>query len=183
MAKISPLMLTPPLMFIGFATLAAFGMFRPNPDDLPSAFIGQQAPSVQHDTDVSSIPGYDQLTDMDLRSGDLTIVNFWASWCPPCRVEHPKLIELSDAGYNVVSVNFRDKTNDAQAFLSELGNPFTAIAHDPKSRIAIDWGVIAPPETFLVSGDGTILYRFIGPLVGSDYEQRFLPQLEAAKSD
>jgi cytochrome c biogenesis protein CcmG/thiol:disulfide interchange protein DsbE len=108
------------------------------------------------------------------------VVNFWASWCPPCRAEHPTLVALSGEGVRVVGINMMDRADDALAFLAEAGNPFLAVAFDPKGKTRLEWGVTAPPETFIVRGDGTVAFRFIGPLVGSDYEQRFRPALEAA---
>jgi cytochrome c biogenesis protein CcmG/thiol:disulfide interchange protein DsbE len=71
----------------------------------------------------------------------------------------------------------------AQAYLAEDGNPFFAMGFDPKGRDRVEWGVTAPPETFIVMGDGTVAFRFIGPLVGSDYEARFVPALEAALAE
>ena len=78
------------------------------------------------------------------------------------------------------SFNFKDTGADASAYLAKDGNPFFALAFDPKGRSAIDWGVTAPPETFIIDGDGKVLFRFVGPLVGSYYEQAFLPALQAA---
>ncbi|MCB2137183.1 MAG: DsbE family thiol:disulfide interchange protein [Rhodobacteraceae bacterium] len=176
MAKISPLMLVPPVLFIALAAMFAIGMYRDDPDALPSVFIGRQAPPVAGE----ALPGIAALADADLRTGELTIVNFWASWCPPCRAEHPTLMALAAEGYRVVGVNMLDKTDAALGFLAEGGNPFAAISFDPRGRVRIDWGVTGPPETFIVSGDGTVLFKFIGPLVGSDYVQRFLPELEKA---
>jgi len=138
--------------------------------------IIQQAPNVPEE----SVVGTEQLTDDHLRSGEVTIVNFWASWCPPCRAEHPNLLDLQAQGYRVAGVNFRDVQDQASEYLIEDGNPFFATGFDPRGRIAIDWGVTAPPETFLVGPDGIVLFRFTGPLVGSDYEQRFLPELAKA---
>ena len=176
MAKVSPLMIIPPVIFAALAGLFAAGMLRDNADELPSTFVGQQAPGVP----VEAVNGTQQLTDADLRAGEITIVNFWASWCPPCRAEHPTLIALADQGYRVAGVNFRDTQDQAVKYLAEEKNPFFATGFDLRGRVAIDWGVTAPPETFIVDGDGTVLFRFIGPLVGSDYEQRFLPELAKA---
>ena len=176
MAKVSPLMIMPPVIFAAFAGLALAGMMRENPDELPSTFVGQQAPLVP----VEAVEGTVQLTDEDLRSGDITIVNFWASWCPPCRAEHPNLLDLEEQGYRVAGVNFRDTQDQAGPYLMDYDDPFFATGFDARGRVAIDWGVSAPPETFIVDGHGTVLYRFVGPLVGSDYEQRFLPELAKA---
>ncbi|SFR41897.1 cytochrome c biogenesis protein CcmG, thiol:disulfide interchange protein DsbE [Yoonia tamlensis] len=178
MAKISPLVILPPAIFAALAGMFAVSMWQGKSDDLPSTFIGQQAPAVP----TEAVSGTVQLTDADLRSGELTIVNFWASWCPPCRAEHPKLLELAEQGYRVAGINFRDQQDQASAYLVDYEDPFFATGFDLRGRVAIDWGVTAPPETFIVDGDGTVLFRYVGPLVGSDYEQRFLPALlEAAK--
>ncbi|MEO0634979.1 MAG: DsbE family thiol:disulfide interchange protein, partial [Pseudomonadota bacterium] len=118
----------------------------------------------------------------DLARGEVTLVNFWASWCPPCRAEHPRLLQMAAEGMPIIGVNFRDQAGNAATYLQDDGNPFVAVAFDPDGSGAIDWGVTAPPETFILDRDGTVLFRFQGPLVGSDYEQRFLPALEAALS-
>ena len=80
----------------------------------------------------------------------------------------------------IIGVNIRDQAGTASRYLEEDGNPFIAVPFDPAGRTSIDWGVTAPPETFIVDGDGTVLFRFAGPLVGADYEHRFLPALEEA---
>ena len=179
MAKLSPLMIAPPLIFAGLAALFYFGMQRENPDDLPSTFIGRPAPPVPE----ADLPGRADFDDARLRDGEVTVVNFWASWCPPCRAEHPTLHKLAEEGIQLYGVNFKDEAANANRYLDNDGNPFLGVAFDPKGRTAIDWGVTAPPETFIIDGDGTVLYKFIGPLVGSDYEQRFRPQLDKALSE
>lgn len=179
MARVSPLMIAPPLVFVALAGLFFTSMMRDNADELPSTRVGQAAP----DLALEPVPGTNLLTGIDLRDGELTILNFWASWCPPCRAEHPTLLDLADQGYRVAGLNFRDEADQAATYLAEDGNPFFATGFDPRGRTAIDWGVTAPPETFLIVGDGTVVFRFAGPLVGSDYEQRFLPALEAALAE
>jgi cytochrome c biogenesis protein CcmG, thiol:disulfide interchange protein DsbE len=171
------LMFIPPVLFAGLAFAFWMGMQRPNtPGALPSTRVGQMAPALGTET----LPGTRALTMADLTAGEVTLVNFWASWCPPCRAEHPVLTQMTTDGLRVAGVNLRDARGDAQAYLARDGNPFFALTADPKGRMAIDWGVTAPPETFIVGGDGTVLFRFQGPLVGSDYEQRFLPALQEA---
>ena len=176
MARISPLVLLPPVLFAGIAAMFLWGMGRDNPDDLPSALIGRQAPAVPQTT----LPGAAQLTDADLRAPSVKLVNFWASWCPPCRAEHPTLTALAESGVPVMGIDLKDPQPAAQRFLDEHGNPFQRLATDPQGRAAIDWGVTAPPETFIVDGEGRILYRHAGPLVDADYEHRFRPELEKA---
>lgn len=176
MARLSPALLIPPVVFAALAGLFAAGLMRENPDDLPSALIGRAAPGVPADT----LPGKAALTDADLRSGEITIVNYWASWCPPCRAEHPTLLALAAQGYRVAGINFRDDGEKALHYLGEEGDPFFAQGFDPSGRVSLDWGVTAPPETFIIGGDGTVLYRLAGPLVGSALDDRFLPALRAA---
>jgi cytochrome c biogenesis protein CcmG, thiol:disulfide interchange protein DsbE len=159
------------------ATLYA-GLQRDDPGGLPSAFAGQPAPALG----TLALGDNPVFTAADLARGDVVLVNFWASWCPPCRAEHPTLKALSDSGLRVYGVNMMDDPADALAFLAQDGNPFAAIIADPRGTMRLDWGVTAPPETFILRGDGTVAYRFMGPLVGDDYTQRFLPQLEKARA-
>jgi cytochrome c biogenesis protein CcmG/thiol:disulfide interchange protein DsbE len=176
MAKLSPLVAAPPLVFLALAAVFYVGMYREDPNGIPSTLIGQTAPSLPQD----GLADYPKVTEDTLATGEVTLVNFWASWCPPCRAEHPKLLEMSEGGMNIVGINFKDDQDNAVSYLVDDGNPFSAVGFDPKGRTAIDWGVTAPPETFILDGDGKILFRFAGPLVGSDYENRFLPALQNA---
>ena len=176
---VKPLMLVPPIIFAGFVALVFVGMQRENPDELPSTMIGKAPPAISEDV----LPGYDGITQEALDSGDIRLVNFWASWCPPCRAEHPRLMAMAAEGIKIVGVNMKDTEGPAAAFLEDGGNPFYGVSFDPKGRTSIDWGVTAPPETFIIGKDGKVLFRFIGPLVGTDYERRFVPQLEKALAD
>ena len=175
MAKPLPLMLLPPLIFAGFVGLAAVGMLTGD-DELEAARVGQIAPAMT----AEALPGYEGVVPADFARGEVTRVNFWASWCPPCRAEHPRLLEMAAEGVPIIGVNFRDKAAAASAYLEETGNPFVAVPFDPEGRSAFDWGVTAPPETFILDAEGEVLFRFIGPLVGSDFEQRFLPEFQKA---
>ena len=170
------LMVLPPVLFAGLAGLFYAGMQRDNPGELRSVFVGRAAPALP----ATTLPGIPGLSEADLRTGEVTVVNFWATWCPPCRAEHPVLLQMAADGVRVGGVNIRDDDAKALAYLAEEGNPFLGVATDPTMRGAIDWGVTAPPETFIIGGDGTVLFRFQGPLVGTDYEARFKPELEKA---
>lgn len=176
MAKFSPLMIAPPLIFAAFVALAVVGMYREDPEGLPSTLVGQMAPGVPE----AALRDFPQATQEMLVSGEVTLVNFWASWCPPCRAEHPKLLEMEANGLNIIGINFKDTESAASKYLRDDDSPFAAVGFDPQGRTAIDWGVTAPPETFILDADGVVLFRFAGPLVGSDYEQRFVPALEKA---
>ena len=170
------LLLVPVVLFAGLAGMFYVGMYRDNPGELRSVLIGHEAPVLP----ATGLPGVPVLTPADLRSGEVTVLNFWASWCPPCRAEHPVLLKMAADGVRVAGINMMDDDAKAGAYLAREGNPFIAVATDPNGRNRVEWGVTAPPETFMIAGDGTILFRFVGPLVGTDYETRFVPELAKA---
>lgn len=176
MPKLNPLMMAPPLIFAALAAMFYFGLRDDSGDDAASTFIGQPAPAI---TD-QALADYPNVRPETLNAAQVTLVNFWASWCPPCRAEHPTLLALAADGIPIIGVNFNDREGDAVKYLTDDGNPFAAVAFDPNGRTSFDWGVSAPPETFILDADGTILFKFIGPLVGDDYRQRFLPELDKA---
>ena len=176
MAKVSPMAIAPLLIFAILALLFFVGMKGSGSDELRSTLIGSAAPQITE----MSLAGYPAVTSEDLRMGEVSLVNFWASWCPPCRAEHPKLLELAASGLPIIGINLKDDSDDAAAYLRSSENPFISIAFDPKGRTAIDWGVTAPPETFIIDRTGKVVFRFAGPLIGADYENRFLPNLKAA---
>ncbi len=170
----------PPLIFLGFALVAYTALTRENRDELPSALAGRPAPSLEA---ASAFGDAVAPADADLRAGEVTLVNFWASWCGPCRVEHPRLAELAAAGVTVVGINYKDPPDQARAFLDELGDPYAAIAADPAGRIGLDWGIYGVPETFVVGGDGTILLRHPGPLTADVVAARIAPLIGSASAD
>ncbi|WP_157132188.1 DsbE family thiol:disulfide interchange protein [Roseobacter sp. AzwK-3b] len=178
MAKVSPLMILPPVLFAGLAALFFFGMQRENPDALPSALEGRPAPAVQ----VTQLADKNPFKDSDLRSGDVKLVNYWASWCAPCRAEHPHLETLADQGITIYGVNYKDKPDNALKFLDELGDPYTALGADANGRMALDWGLYGVPETYVIDGKGQIVLRFAGPITEKVLESTILPAIEEARS-
>lgn len=177
MAKISPLMVIPPLVFAAFVGLAAVGMFRDDPDSLPSAREGQPAPAVV----LTEFPGKAPFTDANLRDGEVKLVNFWASWCAPCRVEHPNLEQLAKDGIPIYGINYKDKLPKADAFLNELGDPYVGLGRDEEGRMGLDWGVYGVPETYVVDGQGTIITRFAGPVTQRVITEKLMPAIEKAR--
>lgn len=145
---------------------------------IPSALIGTKAPALaMAGLDGSNTPA---LTSEAI-AGKLTLVNVFASWCVPCRQEHPILKDLSkDPRLNVVGINYKDKNDNALRFLGELGNPYAAIGVDPNGKAAIDWGVYGIPESYLVASDGTILYKKVGPFDPQSLETGLYPAIEKA---
>lgn len=174
-----PLMLVPLLVFGAFAALALVGLSRENPNELPTALAGRPAPAVQ----VTPLGDGPVLRDADLRGEGVKLVNYWASWCAPCRVEHPNLTRLAAEGVTIHGVNYKDKPANALGFLAELGNPYTAMGADESGRMALDWGVYGVPETYVIDGEGKIVLRFAGPITERVLENTIRPAIEAAKQD
>lgn len=176
MARINLLMVLPPVAFAALAGVFAVGMMREDPDSLPSAMIGRDAPAVEM-VPLGDKQGFD---DASLRDGRVKLVNFWASWCAPCRVEHPNLEALAAEGIPVYGVNYKDRPGDALGFLAELGDPYTAIGADATGRMALDWGVYGVPETYVIDGNGKVLARVAGPVVQRTIDRTIRPALAEA---
>ena len=179
MAKISPLMVIPPLIFFGLAALFFVGMQRDNPNELPSALEGRAAPAVQ----LVQLGQENLFEDNALRAGGVKLVNFWASWCAPCRVEHPNLQAMAEEGITIYGVNYKDDPAKALNFLNELGNPYAALGADETGRMALNWGLYGVPETYVIDGDGKIVLRFAGPITSRILESTIRPAIEAASAN
>jgi cytochrome c biogenesis protein CcmG/thiol:disulfide interchange protein DsbE len=176
---VKPLMLAPPLIFAGLAVLFFVGMQRSDPDQLPSAIEGRAAPAVQ----VMALGSGPELTDAMLRAPGVKLVNFWASWCAPCRAEHPVLKGLSAEGVTILGVNYKDKPEAALRFLKELGNPYAAIGADGSGRMGLDWGLYGVPETFVIDGTGKVILRHAGPITAGILQERVRPALAGAAGE
>ncbi len=165
--------ITIPLVFFAIASVLLVSVLRSGSNELPSNLIGKDVPRFDLD------PLIDQQSPnrASLRTNEIKLVNFWASWCAPCRVEHPNLETLARQGITIYGANYKDHPEHARSFLSELGNPYTAVGADPDGRIAIDWGVYGIPETFVVDEQGKILMRVAGPITSSILMKRIQPLL------
>lgn len=162
------------------ALLALVGVFavsmNRDPSFIPSVLIDKPAPQF-------TLPAVDGLDrpgfDTEALKGEPTLVNVFASWCIPCRDEHPLLTALrEDTGVRLFGINQADAPENARAFLAELGNPYDAVGADTNRRVSIDWGVYGVPETFLVDANGTIVFKHVGPLTPEAIETEVLPALE-----
>lgn len=173
------LALLPIVIFAGLALVFWRGLSG-DPSNLPSALIGKPAPDFSLSAvEGSNIPG---LTSGNLKTGGVSVVNIWASWCGPCRLEHPILMELSKrADIRLYGINNKDKAENARRFLGTLGQPFAAIGADSSGRTTIDWGSYGVPETFIVDGKGIIRYKWIGPLSPEILAGTFAGEIEKAK--
>ena len=109
-------------------------------------------------------------TEEDLKKNNYTLVNFWASWCAPCRNEHPLLLKLSkEKNLILLGVNFKDKKNQAKIFLNDLGNPYDFLAKDEFGKQSINFGIYGIPESILLNNNLKVLQKFVGPLTLKDY--------------
>jgi len=169
-------MLAPPLIFAALAGIFLFGLNREDPNALPSARQGSVVPPL-----TLSELGKPVFTTEDLMAPGVKLVNFWASWCAPCRVEHPQLLTLAGEGVPIYGINYKDTNANGLAFLEELTNPFAGQGADPEARTALDWGVAGIPETFIIDGDGVIVMRFAGPITKRILDIRIRPAIESAK--
>jgi cytochrome c biogenesis protein CcmG, thiol:disulfide interchange protein DsbE len=171
--------LLPITVFAGLALVFWWGLYG-DPGEIPSALIGKPAPEFALEPIKDfGVPG---LASADLKAGGITIVNIWASWCVPCRQEHPLLLELAKrSDIRVVGINNKDEPDNARRFLGTLGNPFAAIGADQNGRVTIDWGSYGVPETFVVDGKGIIRFKWIGPISPDALTGVLATEIEKAK--
>jgi cytochrome c biogenesis protein CcmG, thiol:disulfide interchange protein DsbE len=175
------LVLLPLIVFTALAGLFLFQlMLGGDPQAIPSALINKPAPEFALGAvegiskDGEAVPGFSRENLL----GKVSVVNVFASWCVPCRQEHPLLEELAKVdGIQLLGINYKDKPENARRFLGSLGNPYDRIGADDAGRAAIEWGVYGVPETFIVDEKGVIRYKFIGPLSPISYNQVFVPEL------
>ncbi|MEL7026442.1 MAG: DsbE family thiol:disulfide interchange protein [Pseudomonadota bacterium] len=173
---VKPLAYLPIALFALMAGVMASGMFRADPEALPSTRVGQKAPDVALGP-LADKPGFDAEA---LHAPGVKLVNFWASWCAPCRVEHPNLEALAAEGIPIYGINYKDDNQNALAFLEELGDPYTGVGADPGGRVAFDWGVYGVPETYVIDGEGKVLLRFAGPVTQRALRERIRPVMDGA---
>lgn len=147
--------------------------------NLPSTLIGKPTPEFELPPLYAGEPG---LSTADMTAPGVKLVNVWASWCVPCRAEHPVLTNLAGMGLTLYGINYKDGEEGAKKFLAELGNPFARIGADRSGRVGIDWGVYGVPETYVVDGEGRIVYKHIGPITRDDIGEKILPAVEKAKA-
>jgi cytochrome c biogenesis protein CcmG/thiol:disulfide interchange protein DsbE len=163
------LYLVPVLIFAGLAALFMARLYAGDPSKLPSALIGKAVPSFELPPVEGLRSGSGDpmagISTASLKGGKVTILNVWASWCAPCRIEHPLLMDLAkESSVRVLGFNYKDKPENARRFLGTFGNPFAAVGADATGRTAIEFGVYGVPETFVIGRDGTIRHKHVGPL-------------------
>lgn len=174
------LAIIPTLIFAALAALFWRGLSG-DPSEIPSALIGKEVPSFTLPAlEGIGVPGFDSA---GLKSGHITVVNVWASWCVPCRQEHPLLMELAKRrDIRIYGINYKDEPENARRFIGTLGLPYEAVGVDEDGRVAIDFGVYGVPETFIVDGAGKIRFKWIGPLASEALAGTLAAEIEKAKS-
>jgi cytochrome c biogenesis protein CcmG/thiol:disulfide interchange protein DsbE len=168
----------------GFAVLAFFlfrSLWSPAPSIIPSALLNKPAPRLV-------LPALDArsaaFTSADLRSGHVSVVNVFASWCVPCRTETAQVAALGHLpGVALYGLVQKDKPAAARAFLDEMGDPYARIARDDDGRASIEWGVYGVPETYVVDGKGVLRFKYVGPLTDGVLRDQVFPAIQAAKGN
>jgi cytochrome c biogenesis protein CcmG/thiol:disulfide interchange protein DsbE len=157
----------------------AFGL-RTDPTRLPSPLIGRPAPLFDLP---SLIQPERRITTADL-AGKMSLLNVWATWCTACMHEHPVLMKIAESGeVALYGLDYKDRREDALAWLAKFGDPYLGSAFDEDGRVGIDWGVYGTPETFLIDKTGTVRYKHIGPLSWEDWTQTLRPLVRQLKAE
>lgn len=168
-----------PLLVFALIAGALYAGLSLRPREIPSALIGKPVPSFE----LPPVEGRNQgLSTADLTKGEPSLVNVFASWCAPCRIEHPVWVELAKKGeVPIHGLNWKDQPQAASRWLETFGDPYTRTGADVSGRVAIDWGVYGAPETFVVAGDGTIVCKYISVVTREVLEEKILPMLRDLK--
>ncbi len=176
------LSLLPLFAFAALAGLLLFRLFAGDASRIPSALIGKPAPSFN----LPTLGGGPPLKDADLRAGHVTIVNVFASWCLPCHEEHALLMQLAQdptlkaKGVEIIGIAQKDEPENTRRFLGAKGDPYARVGLDRDGQSGIEWGVYGVPETYIVKGDGTIAYKFIGPMTAETLASVVRPEIAKA---
>ncbi|HUP91207.1 MAG TPA: DsbE family thiol:disulfide interchange protein [Solimonas sp.] len=166
----------PVLLMLGLLALLGYGLTL-DPREVPSPLIGKPAPAF----DLPQVGAEARYSTENLK-GRPVLVNFWASWCAGCQVEHPFLLKLAqDYGVEIVGMDYKDTDADGQAWLKRLGNPYRTLVADAQGTAGLDWGVYGVPETFVLDSSGTIVFKQIGPMTEQAWREHIAP-LMAAKT-
>ena len=154
----------PLIIFLSIIALFLFGTFKKNTRSIPSPLIGKEVPLI--DLETLFYQRFEETSVKKiLRNDNIKLINFWASWCQPCEIEHPILMGLSKkSDLIIIGVNYKDTKSGSEKFLNEKGNPYDIILVDDKGSFGIEMGLTGVPETFVINDKGKIIYRIVGPI-------------------
>ena len=187
-ARSRAVLILPLVLVVGLLGLMRVALQFGDPSHLPSALIGKPVPEfdlaaiprLQNEAG-TPVPGF---SSASLKSGKVSLLNFWASWCAPCAAEHPELVELAKQGVALYGIDYKGDTPEAaRRFLTRHGNPFVAVGADETGMTGIDLGVTGVPETFVIDGSGRIVMRFQGPLTAEVIAEKIKPAVEKAERE
>ena len=165
MQKVIKFLIT--LIFL-FVIVVFYFSLNKDPSYQTNSLVGKKLVELN----LESFDGDYNLSTKDFKKNNFTLINFWASWCSPCRVEHPILMNLSKSKkLKLVGINFKDKKNNAKKFLKDLGNPYNLIAKDKIGKKSVNFGIYGIPESILVNKEMIVIKKFIGPLNTQDYNE------------
>lgn len=173
--------LLPMAAFVSLVILFAMGL-NPKRDirEIPSPLIGKTAPVFT----LTDVVNPDKTVGNAGLAGQVYLLNVWATWCVGCRQEHETLMAIArQKTVPIIGLDWKDERDKAQTWLTQLGNPYDAVAFDDKGRTAIDWGVYGAPETFLVDKKGRVLFKHIAPMTLAVWQKEFLPRIAAAQRE
>lgn len=169
--------LLPAFALLGLVVILAIGLTR-DPREVPSPLVGKPAPDFS--LSVLGASPDTRLTTAELR-GRPVLVNFFASWCAACVIEHPFLMQLAAQGVEVIGVDYKDTEAEVSAWLARHGNPYRTIALDPEGAAGLDWGVYGAPETYVLDAQGVIVHKQIGPLDETIWREKIAPLLATTR--
>lgn len=173
--------LLPIILFVGLVAALGIGLTL-EPKKIPSALIDKPVPEFEL-PGMPTRPDDPGLATADLM-GHVSLVNVFASWCPPCKQEHPVLMAIKDSGFvPIYGLDLKDNPRDAEAWLKADGDPYTKIGYDKSGRVSINWGVYGQPETFIIDKNGRIRYKHIGPMSYQIYQEKIRPMVEQLRAE
>lgn len=172
------LLLLPVLLFVVVGLFFAWGLTR-DPSRIPSELIDRPLPQF----DMPAIEGFEEGLSTDDLTGEVALLNVFASWCPPCHIEHPLLVEIARNDLvPIYGLNWKEKPGDGKAWLDRLGNPYEKVGDDQAGRVAIDLGVTGAPETFVIDREGRVRYKVVGPITEDLWNETLWPLIQELRA-
>src|SRR5690606_29563688 len=167
-----------PLIVFALLALLFWRGLSLDPNAMPSALLNKPVPEFQ----LPSLEDPQAMVSRDIFQGEVSLLNVWATWCPPCYDEHPYLVKLSQEGVRIIGVNYKDKVEDSQRWLTELGNPYEVTIQDPEGRLGVDLGVSGWPETYVVDAKGLIRYKHVGVVDDKAWREQLEPLVKSLQT-